>query len=268
MIGDPVRHSLSPVIHNAAFRAVGRDAVYVAFEVLNGHGVSAIESMRALGLGGLSVTMPHKTAVAHLVDEASDDVVALGAANTIIRLPGGRLRAESTDGAGAIDALVVAGCDPTGKRCLVIGAGGAGRAVVRALAARGAAEIAIVNRDDQRAEAALRLADGRGVRRTVDAVSDADVIINATPQGMGSGSVELPLDPARVSAGQVVNDLIYNPRETALLRAARLRGAVGIDGLGMLVHQAARQFRLWTGDDAPIDVMRNAVEAELRLRQG
>lgn len=267
VIGDPVRHSLSPAIHNAAFQDRSRNAVYVAFEVADGQGAHAIASMRSLGIAGLSVTMPHKAAAAHAVDEASDDVVALDAANTIVRLPGGRLRAESTDGPGAIDALMAAGCDPTGKRCLVIGAGGAGRAVVRALAACGASEIAIVNRNDHRADAALALAGGRGVRRTVEAVSDAEVIINATPQGMGSASVDLPLDPERLFAGQVVNDLVYNPLETALLRAAKERGAVCVDGLGMLLYQAARQFQLWTGEVAPLAVMRAAAEAELRLRQ-
>ncbi len=265
VIGDPVRHSLSPEIHNAAFRLVGLDAVYVAFPVVEGHGAAALDAMRVFGVAGLSVTMPHKTVIARAVDEASDDVVALDAANTVLRLPHGRLGAESTDGGGCVDALVAAGCNPSRKRCLVIGAGGAGRSVVLALARAGAAEIGIVNRDDSRAASALTLAGAVGVRRTVDAVSEAEIIINATPQGMGS-STDLPLDPDRLAPGQVVNDLIYNPRETALLVAARARGVTCVDGLGMLLHQAARQFTLWTGEAAPLDAMRAAAEAELLRR--
>ena len=267
VIGDPIRHSLSPVLHNAAFVAGGFDAVYVAFAVVDGRGADAIEGMRTMAIAGLSVTMPHKTAVARAVDEASDDVLALDAANTVLRLPDGRLRAESTDGPGCVDALLVAGCDPSGKRCMVIGAGGAGRSVIVALARHQAAEIAVVNRDDARAAAAVALAGRIGVRRTIDAVGDAEIIINATPQGMGASPGTLPLDPARLSPGQVVNDLVYHPLETALLAAARQRGAVTVDGLGMLLHQAARQFTLWTHQPAPLLEMRLAVEAEL-LRRG
>jgi shikimate dehydrogenase len=265
VIGDPVRHSLSPDIHNAAFQAFGLDAVYVAFPVADGQGAAALGGMRTFGLAGLSVTMPHKTAIARAVDEASDDVASLDAANTVVRLPNGRLRAESTDGPGCVDALLAAGCDPAGKRCLVIGAGGAGRSVVLALVRSGATEIAVVNRDDGRAANALALAGPLGVRRTIDAVSDAEIIINATPQGMGAWS-DLPLDPERLAVGQVVNDLIYSPRETPLLAAARAAGATCVDGLGMLLHQGARQFALWTGEQAPLDAMRAAAEAELLRR--
>ncbi len=266
VIGDPVRHSLSPTLHNAAFAASGIDAVYVAFAVAAGSAPEALRAMRAMNIGGLSVTMPHKTAVAHAVDEASDDVIALDAANTVLRVHGGRLRAESTDGPGCVDALVAAGCDPAGRRCMVIGAGGAGRSVVLALARRGATEIAVVNRDDGRAAAALSLAGPLGVRRSVDAVTDAEIIINATPQGMGDAIDALPLDPERLSAGQVVNDLVYHPLETALLSAARARGLLTVDGLGMLLHQGARQFTLWTGESAPIDEISDAVRAELARR--
>ncbi len=266
VIGDPVRHSLSPVLHNAAFAASGVDAVYVAFAVADGRGADALAAMRTMAIAGLSVTMPHKTAVARAADEASDDVIALDAANTVVRASGGRLRVESTDGPGCVDALRAVGVDPAGKRCLVIGAGGAGRSVVLSLARSGASKVVVVNRDDARAAAAVRLAGGVGVRGTIDAVSDVDVIINATPQGMGALHDALPLDAARLSAGQVVNDLVYHPRDTALLLAARERGATTVDGLGMLLHQAARQFTLWTSEAAPIDEMRRAVEAELQRR--
>ena len=266
VIGDPVRHSLSPTLHNAAFAATGIDAVYVAFAVSAGRAPDALRAMRVMDIGGLSVTMPHKTPVAHAVDEASPDVVALDAANTVLRVRGGRLRAESTDGPGCVDALLAAGCDPAGRRCIVIGAGGAGRSVVLALARHGAAEIAVVNRDDERAAAAIALAGPVGVRRSVDAVDAAEIIINATPQGMGDVTDALPLDPERLSAGQVVNDLVYHPLETALLSAALARGLKVVDGLGMLLYQAARQFTLWTGELAPVDEMRRAVRVELTRR--
>ncbi len=266
VIGDPVRHSLSPILHNAAIVAVGVDAIYVALPVADGGAAAAVDGMRALGIAGLSVTMPHKTAVAAAVDEASDDVRALDAANTVVRLPDGRLRGESTDGPGCLDALAASGVDVAGKRCLVFGAGGAGRSVILALARAGAAEIGVVNRSNGRAVAALALAGVVGVRRTSDAVSDAEIIINATPLGMGPGTTELLLDPSRLGSGQVVNDLVYHPVDTPLLRAARAVGAVAVDGLGMLLHQGARQFHLWTGETAPIDVMRAAVVAELARR--
>lgn len=266
VIGDPVHHSLSPILHNAAIAALGVDAIYVALPVVDDAIAAALEGVRALGIAGLSVTMPHKTAVAAAVDEVSDDVRALDAANTVVRLPDGRLRGESTDGPGCLDALAASGVDVAGKRCLVFGAGGAGRSVILALARAGAAEIGVVNRSDGRAAAALALAGVVGVRRTADAVSDAQIIINATPLGMGSSSTELLFDPSRLGSGQIVNDLVYHPLETPLLLAARAAGAVAVGGLGMLLHQGARQFHLWTGERAPIDVMRAAIVAELAGR--
>ena len=266
VIGDPVRHSLSPILHNAAIAALGVDAIYVALPVVDDAIVAALDGVRALGIAGLSVTMPHKTAVAAAVDEVSDDVRALNAANTVVRLPNGRLRGESTDGPGCLDALAASGVDVAGKRCLVFGAGGAGRSVILALARAGAAEIGVVNRSDDRAAAALALAGVVGMRRTADAASDAQIIINATPVGMETAHTELLFDLSRLGSGQVVNDLVYHPLETPLLLAARAAGAVAVDGLGMLLHQGARQFHLWTGERAPIDVMRAAVVAELSRR--
>jgi shikimate dehydrogenase len=258
VIGDPVGHSLSPVIHNAAFRALDLDWVYLAFPVPAGEGAGAVAAMRTLGLDGLNVTMPHKAGVIAGLDRLSPTAEALGAVNTIHRLAG-ELVGESTDGAGFVDALVLdEGFDPSGKRVVVFGAGGAARAIVLALAAAGAADIAVVNRTAARAEQAAALAgDGIGRSGSEDDVDDADLVVNATSVGM-AGTAEADavlLDTARLRPGQVVADLVYHPIRTPLLVAARERGAVAVTGLGMLIHQAAHAFRLWTGEDPPLEVM-------------
>jgi shikimate dehydrogenase len=267
VIGSPVRHSLSPAIHNAAFAAAGLDWVYVAFEVAPGQAVDALDAMRTLGLAGLSVTMPHKEAVAAAVDRLDPAASALAAVNTVVVDRHGALVGHNTDGAGFVDSLRAdGGVEPRGRRVVVLGAGGAARAVVDALARAGASEVVVVNRTAARAEVAAALAGPVGrVGSAVD-VSDADVVVNATSVGMaGVGAdAELAVDPDRLRAGQVVVDLVYHPLDTPLLRAARAAGAVGVDGLGMLVHQAALQQLLWTGHSPDVAVMRAAALAELR----
>lgn len=254
MIGDPVRHSLSPALHNAAFEALGLDWVYLAFEVPAGSAAAAVEGMRAFGIDGLNVTMPHKADVAAAVDALSPVAERLGAVNTVVRR-GGVLVGESTDGAGFIDALRAdEGFDPAGKRCLVVGAGGAARAVVLALAEAGAATVIVTGRTPERVAAAAELAGERGrVGEAVEA-GDADLVVNATPVGMGDDG-GLPVDPSLLGTGQVVADLVYHPLNTPLLAAARARGTVTVNGLGMLIHQAAHAFRLWTGEEPPLEVM-------------
>jgi shikimate dehydrogenase len=268
VIGCPVRHSLSPVMHNAAFRALGLDWVYVAFEVPPGSGRAAIEGMRAFGIDGLNVTMPHKRDVAGAVDRLTPAAAALGAVNTVMRGPRrDELVGENTDGAGFIDALRIdEGFEPAGRRCVVIGAGGAGRAVIRALAEAGAAAITVVNRTADRAFAAAALAGGAGrVGRPGDA-AEADLIVNATPSGTDGDAPDLPLDPATLGAGQLVVDLVYHPAVTPLVDAARARGVAATNGLGMLIHQAAHTIRIWTGEDPPLEVMSAAALAELARR--
>lgn len=276
VIGCPVRHSLSPVMHNAAFRALGLDWVYVAFEVPPGSAQSALAAMRALGIAGLNVTMPHKSDVAAAVDRLTPTAQALGAVNTVMRAPrGDELVGENTDGPGFIDALRIdEGFDPAGRRCVVIGAGGAARAVVRALADARAAEITVVNRTAARASAAASLAGAAGRVGVAADAAEADLIVNATPLGMataaGSGgralAPELPVDPASLGAGQLVVDLVYHPAVTPLVEAARARGAAAANGLGMLIHQAAHTIRLWTGEDPPLEVMSAAALGELSRR--
>ena len=265
VIGSPVRHSLSPAIHNAGYEALGIDWAYVAFEVAPGRAADALTAMRVLALAGLSVTMPHKHDVAAAVDEIAPAARVLDAVNCVERTADGRLVGHNTDGDGFVDSLLAAGADgPAGRRCVVLGAGGAARAVIDALARHGATEVVVVNRSPGRgAEAALLAGPVGRVGTPVD-VSRADLVVNATSVGMDS--TELALDPALLRAGQVVADLVYHPLDTALLGVARAAGATPVDGLGMLVHQAAHQIRIWTGLDAPVAVMRAAAEAELARR--
>lgn len=266
VIGDPVRHSLSPVLHNAAFVALGLDWTYVAFHVATGLGAQAVEAVRALGIEGLSVTMPHKSDVAAAVDVLSDDAAALGAVNTVLRR-NSQLVGDSTDGYGFIAALAEAGFDPAGKRCMVIGAGGAGRAVVLALARGGAARVVVVNRDPGRAAAAVALGGGVAAIGDIEFAAESDLVVNATPVGMGDREVGVSVVAADLlGPGQFINDLVYHPAHTPLLLAAADRGATALNGLSMLVHQAARQFELWTGQPAPLVAMRAAVDEELSSR--
>jgi shikimate dehydrogenase len=266
VIGSPVRHSLSPVIHNAAFGAAGVDWTFLAFEVAPGAAAAALQGVRTLGIDGISVTMPHKTDVAAAVDACSPVAARLRAVNTVRRRPDGSLEGHNTDGDGFVAALREAGVEPAGRRVVLLGAGGAARALALALGDAGVADLAVVNRTPAPAERAASLAGGVGRVAAADAIADADIVINATPVGMGAGADAVPLDPALVGAGQVVVDIIVHPLDTTLLRAARERGARTIDGLGMLVHQAAIAFTLWTGQPAPVAVMRSAAERALADR--
>jgi shikimate dehydrogenase len=266
VIGDPVGHSLSPVIHNAAFQARHLDWVFVALEVPEGSAGEALAGMRAMGIRGLSVTMPHKAAVLPHLDEVGEDAAALGAVNCVT-LVDGRLVGANTDGPGFIDSVEEQHVEVAGCRVLVLGAGGAGRAVVRALGRSGAAEIGVVNRGAERREQAVAL--GGPAARGAEAAEapDFEVVVNATPIGMGD-RVALPLDAGLLTSDHVVVDLVYEPLDTALLTAARAAGAQAIDGVGMLVHQAGRAFRQWTGQDPPIEAMTTAARTALSRSGG
>ncbi|MEI6496224.1 MAG: shikimate dehydrogenase [Actinomycetota bacterium] len=264
VIGSPVRHSLSPALHNAAFAAAGVNWVYAAFDVAAGQAGQALAAMRNLGLGGLSVTMPHKHDVAQLVDALDPAAAALASVNTVVRAGDGTLVGYSTDGAGFVASLAESGVQVQQKRVVVLGAGGAARAVVDALARAGAGEVAVVNRTAAAAAMAASLAGPVGRVGSEADVALADVVVNATSVGMGTA--ELPVNPELLSAGQVVADLVYHPLETALLAGARARGCVVVDGLGMLVHQAALQQQLWLGVLPDTSVMRAAAVRELATR--
>lgn len=250
VIGSPVLHSLSPVIHRAAFDAAGVDWTYAAFEVAPGAACDALAAMRTLGIAGLSVTMPHKEAVADAVDRLDPAARSLNSVNTV-SWDGDRLVGWSTDGAGFVASLADVDVSVDGAKVAVIGAGGAARSVIDALGRSGASDITVLNRTANKAEAAAALTP-RASPGIISDISRADIVVNATSMGMGD-DLSLPCDPELLHDGQVVADLIYHPLETNWLRAAGQRGARTVDGLGMLVHQAALQQRIWLGDDAVVD---------------
>ncbi len=224
MIGDPVRHSLSPVLHNAAYHELGLDWVFVAFEVADGRTRAALDALRTLGLVGLSVTMPHKTAAAACCDDLSDDAAALHGVNTVSVSDAGRLVGDSTDGEGFLRSLREAGHDPGDETVVVLGAGGAARAVARALGRVGA-RVVVCARSPEAAATAARLARGRSVAwsQRSSAVEGAALVVNATPIGMAGGewADQVPVALAVLHPGQVVADLVYHPRETPFLAGAR-----------------------------------------------
>lgn len=264
VIGNPVRHSLSPALHNAGFAAAGVDWVYTAFEVAPGNAGAALDAMRALGLGGLSVTMPHKEAIAELVDELDPAAAVLRSVNTVVALDDGRLKGYSTDGAGFVASLAAQGVAISESHVGVIGGGGAARAIIEAVARAGAAHITVVNRSVERAHAAAALAGSIASVGVQGQLAECDIVVNATSVGMGS--TELPCDAGLLHPGQIVADIVYHPRCTALLSAAEQAGARTVEGLGMLVHQAVVQQQLWTGEHVDAAVMWAAAERELASR--
>lgn len=275
VVGSPVRHSLSPVIHQAAFAAAGLDMTFVAFEVAPGEGADAVRAARTLGLVGLAVTTPHKEDVARAVDEVDAAAAALGSVNTVVVRDDGTTFGASTDGDGFIDSMHAAGHDPGGRRIAIVGAGAAARSVVDALHRARAAEIVVINRTPAAAERAAALSDrARAGGASPDELRAADIVVNATSVGMGAAEVSdhgepashTPFDPAWLRPDQVVADLVYHPLETPLLAAARAVGCAVVDGLGMLVHQAARQQLLWTGRRPDPGVLRAAAAAALADR--
>lgn len=273
IFGFPVAHSRSPAMHNRAFEALALDARYVPFAVAPEQLADAVRGVRALGIRGLSITLPHKTAIMPWLDEIDPVARAIGAVNTVIRV-GDQLRATNTDAEGLTRALTEAGATLTGSRATVLGAGGAARASVVGLARAGAARIQVAARERERAEvlvndlraslpgvalAACDLADTS--LRSVFA--ETDLLVQATSATLeGSPAAQrftdgLPLDLLPATA--LVTDLVYKPLETSLLRAAAGRGLTTLDGLGMLLHQGALAFELWTGRPAPLGPMRAAL---------
>jgi shikimate dehydrogenase len=252
VIGDPVAHSLSPVIQQGWLDDHGIAARYDRVRLVGADPVLDLDEL-SRRFAGLNVTLPHKEAALACAREASDAARAIGAANTLVPFAGGGWRAENTDAPGFLAALMAEAGDllpQTGGRAVVAGAGGSARAIVWALANHGFADVAVVNRTVARART---MVGGLGVGRVLDgvdpareALGDADLFVNTTSVGMGGdGGVIIGVDALPASA--VVADIVYVPLETPLLAAARARGLVGVDGLGMLVHQAALAFELWHG---------------------
>lgn len=254
VIGSPLGHSLSPIMHNAAFRAEEINAVYLAFDSTDVEGCLA--GMRALGMKGMSVTLPHKSTALLLVDEVDSLAEKIGAVNTIVN-HNGRLIGFNTDAVGALNALKEH-IDLTGKSCLIIGAGGAARAIGFMLKDK-VLEISIANRSAERGEALARVLDCPFFLLDQLADETADIVIQTTPVGMVPKTNQCPIPVGFLKESMVVMDIVYNPLETKLLSLASQKGCITINGLGMFVHQGAEQFRLWTGRKPPLAVMAEAV---------
>jgi shikimate dehydrogenase len=257
VIGDPVGHSRSPAMHNAAFDALELDWAYVGFPVRRGQGAAAVRAVATLGLAGLNVTMPHKADAATACDDLSSEAAALGAVNTVVNADG-TLTGHSTDGDGFLRALDDEGIAVAGQRAVVVGAGGAGRAIAHALGRTGAHVTVAARRPDAARSAAALAPGGDALSLDELAIEPFDLVVNATPIGMDGEPP--PFGTARLHDDQFVFDTVY-PVETPLMREARARGVRAAGGLGMLVHQGALSFSLWTGVEPPLEVMRAAASA-------
>ena len=258
IIGWPVEHSLSPAMHNAAFAALGLNWAYLAFPVEPERVPEAVRGLAAAGCAGLNVTIPHKRAVVGLCSSVSDAVAAIGAANTLVPDGAGGFRADNTDAAGFLRALdEQAPLDLAGRDALVIGAGGAARAVVFGLRGRGA-RVRVANRTPARA---AELGDPVPfVPEALAAVAaQSALVVNTTSLGLHGDAPPPELPLSGLGPGQVVADIVYRPGGTPWLAAVAGRGARTVDGLGMLLHQGAAAFEQWTGQAPPMEVMREAL---------
>jgi shikimate dehydrogenase len=266
VIGDPIEHSLSPTIQNAAFNHLELDFVFLAFRVKAADLENAMRGMRGLGIHGLNVTMPHKSAVIGCLDEVDFTVRFLGSANTILNRDG-KLSGFSTDGVGALKALLENGVDLSGKKVLLLGAGGAAKAIAFVLVPE-VGELAILNRSTEKAEELAETLGHMFNRKVVggalspDAIKatlrDSDVLVNATSAGMKPNLNQSIVAPQWLRSDLTVMDIVYDPVETRLAKDAKAAGAKIVSGVEMLIYQGAASFEIWTGKPAPIEVMRKA----------
>jgi shikimate dehydrogenase len=271
VIGDPIEHTLSPTMHNSAFKHLKLGFVFLAFRVKATELEDAIRGMRGLGIRGLNVTMPHKTAVTKYLDEVDPTAKLLGSVNTILN-DDGRLLGFNTDGVGALKALRENGANPNGKKLLLLGAGGAAKAIAFALASE-VKELCILNRASEKAkELAEALSRTFGKKVVGDSLSpslirknlhDSGMLINATSVGMHPNTSQSLVAPQWLKPDLCVMDIVYNPVETKLAKDAKAVGANVISGVEMLLYQGAASFEIWTGCSAPIEVMRKAALAKL-----
>ncbi len=274
VLGHPVAHSLSPVMHEAALAAVGWSGRYIACDVAPPDLEAALGALRVLGFVGCNVTVPLKEAAARLATERSAEVARTGSANTLVLDAAGGVRADTTDGRGLLGALrEEAGFETLGRRVVVLGAGGAARGIVGALCAAGAREVTVANRTLERARS-LAAAFGDVVRAAPlesealgPALAAADLLVQATTVGMGTDALSLPESAlAALPRSAIVCDIVYAPPETALMRRARRDGRVVVGGLGMLAWQAALAWEVWFGRTGPVGVLRQAAEGALARR--
>ncbi|WP_028544883.1 shikimate dehydrogenase [Paenibacillus taiwanensis] len=267
VIGDPIRHSKSPIMHNAALQARGWDGIYTAFHVAPDRLAEAIHGIRALGIRGINVTIPHKERVMVYLDEVHESARMIGAVNTIVN-DNNKLIGYNTDGLGYARSLrEETAVDLSACNVLLVGAGGAARGLAYALLREGCGKLLIANRTLDRAEkiaqemSSLGTIECIGIHDGIPAVEPAqvDVVINTTSVGMHPHTEESPIAEQWLKSHMIVSDIIYNPLETKLIHAAKAAGARTHGGLGMFVYQGAIAFELWTGEQAPIEVMRDAV---------
>jgi shikimate dehydrogenase len=261
VIGNPVRHSLSPTLHNAAFSAIGLNAVYLAFEAKDIEG--CVRGIKGLGVKGTSITIPFKRSVIPYLSNIDPLARRIGAVNTIVNT-GGRLTGYNTDALGALKALEEEIRLP-GKSCILVGAGGAARAIGFILKEKGVT-LSVVNRSCNTGEGLSRALGCKFIPLEDIAAARGDILIQTTPVGMWPHADQCPVPERILKQGMVVMDIVYRPPDTRLLRMARERGCTTISGIRMLIHQGAEQFRLWTGIDPPLSIMNMAVKEAL-LRQ-
>ena len=266
VIGDPIEHTLSPIMHNAAFNSLNLDYAFLAFKVKPAEVGNAIGGMRALGILGLNVTMPHKKAVINYLDEIDQTAKFLNAVNTIHNKDG-KLFGFNTDGIGALKALKENGVNPHGKRVLLLGSGGAARAIAYALIQE-ADELVVLNRTVEQAKELASLLQRTFNKKVVaDSLSpsaiqqnlhDSDILVNATSVGMKPNANQSLIAPEWLKSDLAVMDIVYNPIETRLAKEAKVAGAKVVSGVEMLIYQGAASFEIWTGCKAPVEVMRKA----------
>ena len=263
VVGNPVRHSLSPALHNAALSASGLNALYLAFEIEDIE--ECVKGIRAFGIKGTSITIPFKTAVMPFLDEIDPLAKRIGAVNTIVN-DGGRLKGYNTDAIGALKALKKK-IELPGMTCLIIGAGGAAKAIGFMLKEQDVA-VSIINRSRKRGEALARSLGCPFVPLDEIRGAKGSILVQTTPVGMYPHIDQCPVPEHILEQGMVVMDIVYVPAETRLLKLAKNRGCVTISGVDMLIHQGAEQFRLWTGIDPPVPFMSNALKEALLKQDG
>lgn len=260
LIGDPVGHSLSPAVHNAAFRHLGMDSAYIAYRIPSGELEYGIESLREIGIAGFNVTMPHKVDMMGYLDSADENCSVVGACNTV-SVSGGSLRGHNTDVDGFMDPIRQRGIGVSDV--LILGAGGAARAAVLGLSRDRAGSITICGRTPSRAEALAGMAESMGVRARhttlegIGPLSGYSLIVNATPVGM-NGEPSL-LDFGALDPGCAVYDMVYRPMRTDMMARAKKAGAKIVYGYEMMLGQAVRSFELWHGREAPYGVMKRSL---------
>ena len=274
IIGDPVEHSLSPVMHNAAFKKLGLNLVYVAFTVTSTELKTAVLGAKSLGLKGLNVTMPHKNAVMNYLDAVDSTAKSIGAVNTVLNNQG-KLIGYNTDGSGAMIALQENGVDPEEKKLVLLGAGGAAKAIAYQ-AAQDVEELVILNRTPEKAKKLAEALKSFGAKVKAGTLSSkvleeelptTDILVNATSVGMHPDVDISPVPSDLLHSDLSVMDIIYNPLETKLLKDAKSAGAKVVSGIEMLLYQGAVAFEIWTNCPAPVEVMREAALNELE-KQG